>query len=77
MRMREYTTSSHNFHVRDGEVPELSMTVYSSYVAMNCRTLGSTVTWFFHPAEDETVDALIGRVTRAFRTIVVEEGRNA
>jgi hypothetical protein len=77
MQMREYTTTSHSFHVRDGEAPTLDMNVYETYIALNCRMRGATVTFFFHPEEDETVEAMVGRVSRAFRTIVVEDGRNA
>jgi hypothetical protein len=77
MRMREYTTTSHAFHTKDGEVPTLDMNVYEDYAALNIRATGATITLFIHPGEDETVDAMVGRIQRAFRTIEIEEVRNA
>jgi hypothetical protein len=77
MRMREYTTTSHSFHVKDGEVPTLDMNVYEDYAALNCRLQGATITLFFHPDEDETVGAMVSRIQRTFRTIEIEEVRNA
>ncbi len=72
--MKQLYTSATTTHFDAGLTVDIEVVVWrNEYISVNMKSGGREfATLFFHPAEDESVDALLGRVCKGFGTPTIE-----
>lgn len=72
--MRDYATQTSSIHAPAGEVPKISLDIYSKHLVLSAEIAGARVIWFMRPDEDraQSIGDLVASVTASLSTIKVE-----
>ena len=73
----ELATHTDSIHAPAGEVPTMSMDIYSTHLVVSADIAGARVIWFLTPSDTMSIGDLVTKVTSSLRTITVETVEDA